>query len=207
MIISLLLVLVVLFSVGATFAADDDAVAVASDEMVIDEGVLGVEEDADTLSNSTGELPASNVVTNATFHNYFDDTGNLLDTVTDDELVFEGDFTGIDVNYITIGKSIKFTGKDAVFKDVLFVISADNVAIDGFKLSMDNSDMYLVLLGDVSDVTISNNEIDYKSFTGYDSYAIYASAVNNLKLINNTITYVGDTDGTVVNNAIRIPET
>ena len=204
MIISLLLVLVVLFSVGTTFAADDDAVAVASDEMAIDEGVLGVEEDADTLSNSTGELPASNVVTNATFHNYFDDTGNLMDTVTDDELVFEGDFTGIDVNYITIGKSIKFTGKDAVFKDVSFVISADNVAIDGFKLSMDNSDMYLVLLGDVSDVTISNNEIDYKSFTGYDSYAIYASAVNNLKLINNTITYVGDTDGTVVNNAIRI---
>ena len=55
MIISLLLVLVVLFSVGTTFAADDDAVAVASDEMAIDEGVLGVEEDADTLSNSTGE--------------------------------------------------------------------------------------------------------------------------------------------------------
>ena len=200
-----------MLSASAAFATDDDATLTAvDDEITIDENVLSVEED-DALeiteedvvetNDDSDVVSAPSTVTNATFHDYFDETGNL--TSDAEELIFEGDFTGIDVKYINIEKSVKLTGNNAIFKDVSFVISANDVVIDGFKLYMDDVDTALISVGDAKDVTISNNVIDYKSLNGFNSYAIFADSISNLKLINNAITYVG-TNGTTVNNAIRI---
>ena len=214
MIISLLLLFVMVLSVSATFAADEDAaLSEVDDEVTIDQDVLSVQEDNEPLSVEDEEvveaddgfddvLKAGNVVTNDTFHNYFDDSGNLLDTVTDDELIFEGDFSVIDVNYITIDREIKFAGKNAIFNGVSFVISSDDVEISGFDLT--GSDYALISIYDVSDVTISGCKINFTAIEDSDSYAIYAFSVDTLKIINNNITYVGCTNGTYINNAIRI---
>ena len=203
-----------LVSVSATFAVDEDiALSEMDDEVTIDEDVLSVQEDNDQLSveneavveaddGSNEVLKESNVVTNDTFHNYFDESGSLLETVTDDELIFEGDFSGIDVSYITIDDEIKLTGKNAIFKGVSFVISSNNVVIDGFDLT--GSDYALFTIYGVSDVTISNCKINFTAIENSDSYAIYAFSVDNLKIINNNITYVGCTSGSSINNAIRI---
>ena len=140
-----------MLSAGATFAADgDSALTTLDDEIIVD--VLSVEEDSETLdvdeqtvletddvSDVVGE---TKTVTNTTFHDYFDEYGTL--TSDADELVFEGDFTGIDVNYITIDKSVKLTGNEAVFSGVKFVINANNVVIDGFKLSQDKDMVFTV---------------------------------------------------------------
>lgn len=202
-----------MLSLGATFAADENAtLSSVDDEITIDEEVLSVEDETDTLGaedeqvletdDATEVVGASATVTNSTFHNFFDENGVL--TSDADELIFEGDFTGIDVNYITIGKSVKLTGNNAIFNNVSFVISANNVVIDGFKLYMDNKDTSLISIGDVTNVTISNNIIDYKALVDTNSYGIFAYDVDNLKLIANTITYVGNTTGTSVNNAILV---
>lgn len=213
LIVSLLLICVVMLSLSATFAADEDTTLTpADDEVSIDKEVLSVEDETDTLEaqeeqvidtdDVTEVVGASATVTNTTFHNYFDEYGDLISDA--DELIFEGDFTGIDVNYITIEKSVKLTGNNAIFNNVSFVIVTDNVVIDGFKLSMDNKDTSLISLADVKNVTISNNIIDYEALEDTNSYAIFAYDIDNLKLIANTITYVGNTIGTSVNNAVLV---
>ena len=206
MLISLLLLCVLMFAVSTSFAADGNVtLGEVDDEMAIDDNVLSVGEDTEALSvddESSNVVGSSATVTNSSFHDYFDDQGTLLDTVTADELQFEGDFSEVDVNYITIGKSIKLTTNDAVFKGVSFVISANNVAIDGFKLT--GSDYSLFTISDVSNVTISNCNINFTAIEGSNSYAIYAVSVENLKILKNTITYVGNTNGTTINNAIYV---
>ena len=222
--ISLVLISVVLLSVGAAFAADDNNATLGeTDEIAVEESINSLEvtevdgdviaEDAaetlavnaganeEIISNST-QVETSNVVTKENFHNYFDDSGSLLGNVTCDELIFNGDFSGIDVNYITIDKPIKFTGNDAVFTGVSFLIGSDNVVVDGFTLTQ--SDVWLFDIEGTNNVTLSNNILNFNAIEGYDGYAVYANAVSALNLINNTITYVGTTDGTVRNNAIRI---
>ena len=209
---------------GAAFAADDNNATLGeTDEIAVEESINSLEvtevdgdviaEDAaenlavngganeEIISNST-QVETSNVVTKENFHNYFDDSGSLLGNVTCGELIFNGDFSGIDVNYITIDKPIKFTGNDAVFTGVSFLIGSDNVVVDGFTLTQ--SDVWLFDIEGTNNVTLSNNILNFNAIEGYDGYAVLANEVSALSLINNTIIYVGTTDGTVRNNAIRI---
>ena len=140
------------------------------------------------------------MVTNDTFYNYFDEDGVLTSNAT--ELIFEGDFSNIGVYCITIAKSVTFTGRNATFNNIAFIIKENNVVIDGFNLNM-NSDMYLVNVKNVDDVTISNNVINFLSLKSMDSFAILAKNITTLNLLKNTITYVGTTEGANINNAVR----
>ncbi len=69
---------------------------------------------------------------------------------------------------------------------------------------MDNKDTSLISIGDSTNVTISNNIIDYKGLNYENGFAIFALDIDNLKLINNAITFVGNNESTYINNAIRI---
>lgn len=200
-----------ILSVSATFAADDIAV---EDEITDDVLATDVVDDSDDLS----EGEASNVVTPDNFGDYFDASGTL--TSDADELVFEGDFSGVSVSAITIAKDkpVKFTGKNAIFNNVQFMIMQDNVTIDGFNLSADESFelpqlIYIIGATDVvSNIVLSNNNIKFVAPQGKDGYAIFAGAeeimgssvISGLNILNNNITYVGTTDGTTVNNVIRV---
>ena len=201
-----------MLSASVAFAADEDITLNGVDDEVSEEEVLSVEEDADALSvvddtvieadDGADVLKTTKTVTNDTFFNYFNEDGDL--NSTEEELEFEGDFTGINVNYITIDKAIKLTGKNATFNGVSFVITANNVVLDGFKLYSDNKDTSLISIGEVTNVTISNNLLDYKALKDFNSYGIYAYNIDTLKLINNTINYVGNTNGSSINNAIYV---
>ena len=195
-----------MFAVSASFAADENVTLVeVDDEIAIDDDVLSVEEDTDALSvddESSEVVSASATVTNATFHNYFDNNGTLLNTVSDDELVFEGNFTGIDVNVVNITKAIKLSGKNAIFNGVSFIISSNNVVIDGFDLTQESS--YLFDIEDMTNVTISNNKINFKAINNVDNYVIYANYVDNLKVLNNNITYYSTNSNRKINNVIRV---
>lgn len=211
MIISLLLLFVMILSVSATFAADDIAV---EDEITDDVLATDVVDDSDDLS----EGEASNVVTPDNFGDYFDASGTL--TSDADELVFEGDFSGVSVSAITIAndKPVKFTGKNATFNNVQFMIMQDNVTIDGFNLNADESFelpqlIYIIGATDVvSNIVLSNNNIKFVAPQGKDGYAIFAGAeeimgssvISGLNILNNNITYVGTTNGNTVNNVIRV---
>lgn len=194
-------------SAGTAFAAEN--ISAVDDEITVEESVLAIDEDSDALevtedvSSEDKVAVASNIVTNDTFFNYFDENGTILSSVTDKDLIFFGDFSGINVSVISIDRDIKFTGMNAIFDGVSFSVGANNVVIDGFYLIQSNND-YLIKATDVENVTISNNDIFYSAVAGEDSYAIFAEVVNNFKLINNTITYVGNTDGTKINNAVYV---
>ena len=191
-----------MLSASATFAADDTALADASDEIAVEENVLTASDDfASESSNAILADANDNIVTNDTFFNYFNGTGSLLSNVTSDELIFEGAFGGLGIDYIFINKPIVFTGNgDAVFDGITFVVSSDNVTIDGFSIFQ--KDDYGILIGE-DNVVISNNYLEFTALEKVNSYGIYASS-NNLQIIDNIIRYTGNTNGTVVNNAVRI---
>ena len=194
-----------MLSAGAAFAASDDAALnEVSNGISIEESSLsGFDAVLSTSNDAVLAEPDENVVTSDTFFNYFDEEGNLLSNVTSDELIFEGDFTNVDVNYIIINAPIKFIGDGAEFDGVSFVIASDNVVVDGFTVTQTNDVSAFTAYG-VSNVTLSNNIIDFVAIEGFDSYAVYAKLVEDFNLVNNTIFYVGNTDGTVYNNAVRI---
>lgn len=204
-----MLLCVVMLSAGATFAASDNAtLSEVSDEIAVDETVLSVADDSAVIeSNDDSILSADevgNIVTNETFFSYFDDSGVLLDNVSYDELIFEGNFNGLNLSYISINKPITFTGYSAVFEDITFSIDSDNVVVDGFTVLAQSGDNSAFAVCYVSNVTLSNNIVNLNALEGHSSFAVYAKLVDNFNLINNTIFYVGNTDGTVVNNALRI---
>ena len=199
-----------LLSVSTAFAATDDVMGGVNDGIAIEDSVLAIDDNSVELENvddsalAEDATPSDKVVTKDTFFQYFDDGGSLLSNVTDDKLLFEGDFSNISIKYITIEKPISFVGNNATFNNVSFVIAADNVVIDGFNLYMDNADTSLISVGDAANVTISNNEIYYKSMDDFNGYGIFAYNVDTFKLLNNAITYVGTTDGASVNNAVIV---
>ena len=111
--ISLILLCVVMLSVSATFAADDNVDAVAIDE--IDDGEpLAVDEDSQSLS-------AGDVVTKDNFNSYFDNYGKLLDNVTATELTFKGEISDVGTNSIILDRPIKISGDNSTFNGVSIV--------------------------------------------------------------------------------------
>lgn len=137
------------------------------------------------------------------FHSCFDDSGTLNPDFSGKILVLCGDFTNIDVNYITIDQEVELIGDEAVFDDTTFMICSDNVTLKNLDITQD-SDIYAIYAEDCQNVTIEGNTIHMAALEGFDSYAIYAMDCNDLVIRDNTIYYVGNTDGTVVNNAVHI---
>ena len=70
-----MLLCIVMLSASATFAADDTALADASDEIAVEENVLTANNDfASESSNAILADANDNIVTNDTFFNYFNGT-------------------------------------------------------------------------------------------------------------------------------------
>ncbi|WP_292609817.1 Ig-like domain repeat protein [Methanobrevibacter sp. UBA188] len=204
MFISLILLSVVLLSASVAFAATDDNATVSevNNEIAIDEDTLTASNDVVIQENDTSSAE-SNVVTNSTFYQYFDNTGTIYANVTSEELVFEGDFSNLGVDSIIINKPIKFSGNDATINGMSINICADNVTVDGFKL-IQNNDPEVIYAYNCNNVEITNNVIEFEDAAKYSSYGIWANCVDNFKLINNAITYVGHTNGTTINNVVRV---
>jgi len=212
MIISLLLLFVMVLSVSASFAASDDAGdLIAVDDTADDDVVATDDSNQDTLK----EAP---IVTKDNFNDYFDESGTY--SSDEEELVFEGDFSGLDISAITIAgeSTVKFTGKNATFKNVQVMIMQDDVTIDGFNFVTDENNQHTRLIHIigvdeyVSNIVLSNNNITFIGPKDSEAYAIFAGGdtvsgsceVSGLQIINNNITYVGNSDGTQINNVIRV---
>ena len=198
-----------MLSASAAFANSDDAtLSEVSGEISVEDNTLLCADDSSTIkSNDDSKAYADNsysIVTNDTFFNYFDKDGILLDNVTSDELIFNGEFGDLDgISYVTISKPITLTGNgNAVFNGIGFEVDSNDVTIDGFSVFQKNTP-YGILIG-ADNVVISNNYLEFTANANLDSHGIYSLAPNNLQIIDNTIIYEGNTNGTVVNNAVRI---
>ena len=78
------MICLVLFSLSASFAGDNNTDVIASDDEVIDSENIAVSEDNDLLT-------ADNVVTKDNFNEFFDESGSLRANVTSIELTFKND--------------------------------------------------------------------------------------------------------------------
>ena len=148
--------------------------------------------------SATIEMPiATNIVTQDNFYSFFDDSGNLLDAVTFDELIFQGDFADL-VHYITLDRSITITsdkantGDKAILNDIAFVIAADDVTLQNMKLVATSN------LGNLIDIAgenavISNMDISYTVDEAASAINVYRGA-NGTQIVNNKIYFESTVD-------------
>ena len=108
---------------------------------------------------------ADDIVTQSNFYNYFDANGNLLDAITSDKLIFQGEFSNL-VNYIYLDRPITITGDNAVLNNIAIFVSG-------------------------SDVTLDKVSVTYNALDGVEAKAIFAYDAKNFKLTNSEIIFTG----------------
>ena len=140
----------------------------------------------------------TNIVTPENFYRFFDANGELLDAITFDELIFQGEFTGLAAGYVIINKPITITGDYdadtgehyAVLKDMGIAIISEDVTIDNLTLTATTSLGDLIYVG-ASNVDLTNLNISY--IVGDESADVINVASNednritDVSIINNTI--------------------
>ncbi len=104
--------------------------------------------------------PNAITVTKDNFHDYFDASGVLKPT-DKPALIFSGDFAGLDVSTITVNQTVDITSDNATFSGISFLITADNVSLDGLTITQTGE--YAVKIENASGVMLTNNNI---TFTG-----------------------------------------
>ena len=148
-------------------------------KVVIGNGVTSIGNNAFTGV----EAKFAAIVTQDNFYSYFDKNCILLDAVTSDELIFQGEFSEL-VSRITLDRSITITGDNAVLKNIAFIIAGDGVTLQNMTLDANSN------LGNLIDITGENAVISNLNIT-YDGGVEEAVAINvagdNVKILNNTI--------------------
>ena len=147
------------------------------------------------------------IVTQSNFDSYFDDSGKLLDAITFDELIFQGNFTDTDldpdINYITIDRPITITSDNAVLNNIALRITGDDVTVTGFTLNEDDADFTDTDTGydgaaiyvSGSDVTLDDMTVTYNAPNETEAKAIFANDADNFILINSEIIFTGANPG------------
>ena len=139
----------------------------------------------DNQTNATLTVSGITELVNETFFNFFDADGFLRDQITEDELVFHGDFGGLGVANVIITKPIKITGDDAKLNNMTISIFSSDVVISNMTLNATTSVGDLIGVYE-SDVEISNVDI-YYAVGNEDAVAINVMGASNVKITDNSI--------------------
>ena len=159
-----------------------------------------------TVPVTTKEL--TNIVTNNTFFDYFGDDGMLLGDITFDTLIFKGEFSNLGVNVVYVPRAIVINGDNAVLRNIAIMCeqgtTLNNLTLNATNYVADTDGALIYAIG--SDVTVNNITIDYNATDGSNNaIAVYASGADNFKLVNSTITFIGNNvDGKVFAQGIKI---
>lgn len=159
---------------------------------------------ADKTVNTTFTV-IGNTVTNATFFTYFDKDGVLNMDIPFADLIFAGNFSGLNLSTLTIDKKINLIGEKAFLNDIGLVIKADNISVSNFVIVLTNTsgvESAIDVRG--ANASINTNMISVDSAFDKDSFVINAENAANLTIDNNTIVYSGKTDGNGINNIIKV---
>ena len=118
-----------------------------------------------TAATGAWAQTSTDIVTKDNFYSYFDANGNLLDAITSDKLIFQGEFSNL-VNYIYLNRPITITGDNAVLNNIAIIVSG-------------------------SDVTLDKVSVTYNALDGVEAKAIFANDAKNFKIINSEIIFTG----------------
>lgn len=122
-----------------------------------------------TAATGAWAQTSTDIVTKNNFYSYFDANGNLLDAITSDKLIFQGEFSNL-VNYIYLDRPITITGDNAVLNNIAIFVSG-------------------------SDVTLDKVSVTYNAPDGVEAKAIFANGAKNFKLTNSEIIFTGENPG------------
>jgi hypothetical protein len=197
----------------ATSDVSNDALSVSDDTLSVDEngdgdyGIVSVaagdasggemisveNADADSVLSDNSEnilgnsSELSNVVTNDTFYSYFDEDGFLRDSITFEELTFNGTFSDVS-DYIILNKAIAIKGNNALLNNIAFVIDSEDVELNGLNLVATGSLGNLITVG-ASNVNLYNLNMSY-IVDDEMANVISVSArgtLTDVNIVNNTI--------------------
>ena len=178
-----LLAVMILFCISSVSAENnltaDLGVSDTSDD-VVDLTIDDMEGSEAQTTLSAG----SSSVTNDTFFNYFDKTGVIKKDVSS-ELTFSGNFSGLGIDSVTVDTPVNITGNDALFKNIRFKISSDNVTIKGISIDFARDGTALYVRS--NDVTVDDVTINVANDGVSDTYGVYAVESSNFNLIFYTI--------------------
>ena len=132
------------------------------------------------------------IVTQDNFSNFFDESGNLQDN-TSDELIFQGEFSGL-TSYIALDRPITVTGDNAVLNNMGFSIVSDDVSLNNMTL-VSNTDLGYLIYVDASNVTLDNLSVTYNAPSEVEAEAIFANGAENFALTNSEIIFTGANPG------------
>ena len=173
------------------------------------ENVIPVKADSETLTLTYNVgSSTTNIVTNDTFFNFFDNAGTLLESITFDTLIFKGEFLDLDVNVVYVPRAITINGDNAVLRNIAIMCEQgtvlNNLTLNATNYVADTDGALIYAIG--SDVTVNNITIDYNATDGSkNAIAVYASGADNFKLVNSTIIFTGNNvNGKVFAQGIKI---
>ena len=173
------------------------------------ENVIPVKADSETLTLTYNVgSSTTNIVTNDTFFNFFDNAGTLLESITFDTLIFKGEFSDLGVNVVYVPRAITINGDNAVLRNIAIMCEQgtvlNNLTLNATEYVADTDGALIYAIG--SDVTVNNITIDYNATDGSkNAIAVYASGADNFKLVNSTITFTGNNvNGKVFAQGIKI---
>jgi hypothetical protein len=140
----------------------------------------------------------TNVVTNDTFFDFFDDEGVLLTPCVFKELIFNGTFSGL-VDVITITAPVSIVGNDAVLNDIAIKVTADNVKLTSLAVNANSKEFAknegALIYVAASNVKITDVVVNYTAPASAEAIAVYANAADNFTMTNSEIAYVATNPG------------
>ena len=197
-----ILVVLMLFCVSAVSATDsnlDVATGVALNDVTEGDALSATEGG----SNSGDDLLAVDnpTVTNDTFFKYFDKNGVINKSISSSELTFNGNFSGLGIDTITIDTPKTILGDDALFKNIGFKILSENVTLKG--IAIDTARDGAAIDVHANDVTVDGVTVDVANAGEMDSYGVYAFESDNFNLVNSVINF-NATGTTVIQHVVEI---
>ena len=130
---------------------------------------------------------------NETFFNFFDEGGILRDEITEDELIFHGEFSNLGVNAITIPRSISIKGDGAKLYDIALYIQSDDVNVNNMTLIAEGCDFTTsdgaAILATGSNIELNNVSVNYIAPSNVAAYCILVKSAFGFKLYDSTIVF------------------
>lgn len=193
-----LVLLLLIFSIGAVSAVDDLNVTVSSDNdnpILLDDSMSEKSDKLGSIEEQDEVLSAnSHTINSGNYLNYFDNSGNLVSTSVNsgDTIKLDGSFSNMKFIF---NKKVLVSGTSTNSMrecTVILKFGASGSSISNLNIKNTANDAYGIYLNGASNCVVSKCNINN---TGAASYDIVLGNSNNNQIINNELCTYGETYG------------
>lgn len=162
----------------------------------------------DSESSATLTVDGICELWNSTFFNFFDENGILREAISEEELVFHGNFSDLGISKITINRPILISGDDATLYDLSYALRSDDIILANVSLIADGVDLTdnggAVIYAIGAGIEINNVVVNYTTLNNKESFGIYVSSAEGFKLIDSEIYFDSNNNAELIHQAALI---